>query len=80
MRAASIGTLGIKYKNRITKTGLTSPSSIEIHKSLDNLKRNKISNKPKRKHKIINKTQTKQHEKRQKKQENEQECIDCSIC
>ncbi len=44
MRAASIGTLGIKYKNRITKTGLTSPGPIEIHKSLDNLKRNKIEN------------------------------------
>ena len=29
---ASIGTLGVKYKNKILKTGLTSPDTISIHK------------------------------------------------
>ncbi len=41
---ASIGTLGIKYKNNILKTGLTSPDTISIHKSLKFLKKNKIDN------------------------------------
>ena len=41
---ASIGTLGIKYKNKIIKTGLTSPDTISIHKQLQNLKKNKINN------------------------------------
>ena len=42
--AASIGTLGIKYKNKIFKTGLTSPDTISIHKYLQILKKNKINN------------------------------------
>ena len=42
--AASIGTLGIKYKNKILKTGLTSPDTITIHKYLQFLKKNKIEN------------------------------------
>ena len=41
---ASIGTLGIKYKDRIIKTGLTSPDTISIHKYLQILKKNKIDN------------------------------------
>ena len=41
---ASIGTLGIKYKNKIIKTGLTSPDTISIHKYLQTLKKNKIDN------------------------------------
>tara|TARA_B100001059_G_C17759245_1_gene541795 strand:+ start:711 stop:1211 length:501 start_codon:yes stop_codon:yes gene_type:complete len=39
--AASIGTLGIKYKNKILKTGLTSPDTITIHKYLQILKKKK---------------------------------------
>jgi len=42
--AASIGTLGIKYKNKILKTGLTSPDTITIHKYLQILKKKKIEN------------------------------------
>ena len=42
--AASIGTLGIKYKNKILKTGLTSPDTISIHKYLQILKKKKIEN------------------------------------
>ena len=30
--AATIGTLGIKYNNKVIKTGLTSPDTISIHK------------------------------------------------
>ena len=41
---ASIGTLGIKYNNKVIKTGLTSPDTISIHKHLQNLKKNKINN------------------------------------
>ena len=41
---ASIGTLGIKYNNKIVKTGLTSPDTISIHRHLQNLKKNKIDN------------------------------------
>jgi MurE/MurF fusion protein len=44
IRAASIGTLGIKYNNKIIKTGLTSPDTILIHKYLQFLKKNKIDN------------------------------------
>ena len=36
--AASIGTLGIKYNNKIIKTSLTSPDTIALHKSLSILK------------------------------------------
>ena len=31
---ASVGTFGVKYKNKIIKTGLTSPDTISIHKYL----------------------------------------------
>ena len=41
---ASIGTLGVKYNNKIIKTGLTSPDTIEIHKYLYFLKKKKIDN------------------------------------
>jgi murE/murF fusion protein len=41
---ASIGTLGIKYKNKIIKTGLTSPDTISIHKYLHQLKKENINN------------------------------------
>jgi len=41
---ASIGTLGIKYNNRIIKTYLTSPDTISIHKYLNFLKKKKIDN------------------------------------
>ena len=41
---ASIGTLGIKYNNKIIKTKLTSPDTITIHKYLSFLKRKKINN------------------------------------
>ncbi len=41
---ASIGTLGVKYKNKILKTGLTSPDTISIHKYLQELKKKKIDN------------------------------------
>ncbi len=42
--AASIGTLGIKYNNKIIKTNLTTPDTITIHKYLEFLKRKKIDN------------------------------------
>ena len=42
--AASIGTLGVKYKNKIIKTDLTSPDTISIHKYLQLLKNNNIEN------------------------------------
>ena len=42
--AASIGTLGIKYNNKIIKTSLTSPDTIALHKSLSILKKKKIDN------------------------------------
>jgi MurE/MurF fusion protein len=42
--AASIGTFGIKYKNKIIKTGLTSPDTVSMHKYLEILKKNKIEN------------------------------------
>ena len=41
---ATIGTLGIKYNNKIIKTNLTSPDTITLHKNLDFLKRKKIDN------------------------------------
>ena len=40
----SIGTLGVKYKNKTIKTGLTSPDTISLHKYLQILKKNKIEN------------------------------------
>ena len=42
--AASIGTLGIKYNNKIIKTSLTSPDTIALHKNLHFLKKKKIDN------------------------------------
>ena len=42
--AASIGTLGIKYNDKILKTDLTSPDIIALHKNLHNLKNKKIDN------------------------------------
>ena len=44
IRVASIGTLGIKYDNKIIKTKLTSPDTITLHKNLDYLKNKKINN------------------------------------
>ena len=41
---ASIGTLGVKYNNKIIKTNLTSPDTIYLHKTLENLKKRKIDN------------------------------------
>ena len=41
---ASIGTFGIKYNNKIVKTGLTSPDTITTHKYLEIFKKNKIDN------------------------------------
>ncbi len=41
---ASIGTLGIKYKDRLIKTELTSPDIISLHKNLQKLKKNKVEN------------------------------------
>ncbi len=42
--AASIGTLGVKYNNKVIKTNLTSPDTITLHKTLNNLKKKKIDN------------------------------------
>jgi len=41
---ASIGTLGIRYKNKSIKTNLTSPDIITLHKNLEELKKDKIDN------------------------------------
>ena len=41
---ASIGTLGIKYKKKIIKSDLTSPTAIHLHRSLEKIKKNKINN------------------------------------
>ncbi len=41
---ASIGTLGIKYKNQVFKLNLTTPDTIFLHKSLENIKKNNIDN------------------------------------
>ncbi len=42
LKVASIGTLGIRYKNKFIKTNLTSPDIITLHKNLEMLKKNKI--------------------------------------
>ncbi len=42
--AATIGTLGIKYNEKIIKSGLTSPDTITLHKTLHFLKKKKIDN------------------------------------
>ena len=44
IKAASIGTLGIKYNNKIIKNNLTSPDTITLHKNLEVLKKNNINN------------------------------------
>ncbi len=44
LSVATIGTLGIKYNNKIIKTNLTSPDTILLHKSLNFLKKKKIEN------------------------------------
>ncbi len=41
---AAIGTLGVKFDNKIIKTNLTSPDTIKLHKYLDFLKKQKINN------------------------------------
>ena len=41
---ATIGTLGIKYNNKIIKTNLTSPDTIALHRYLYFLKKKKIDN------------------------------------
>ena len=41
---ASIGTLGIKYNNKIIKSELTSPDTIFLHQTLEKIKKNKIDN------------------------------------
>ena len=40
--AASIGTLGVKYNDKIIKTKLTSPDTISIHKYLSFLKKKRL--------------------------------------
>ena len=44
INAATIGTLGIKYNNKIIETNLTSPDTITLHKRLSFLKKKKIDN------------------------------------
>ena len=39
---ASIGTLGLKYNDKVLKTNLTSPDTISIHEQLDFLKKEKL--------------------------------------
>ena len=41
---ATIGTLGVKYNNKILKTNLTSPDTITLHKTLEKLKKKRIDN------------------------------------
>ena len=41
---ASIGTLGVKYKANIIKSNLTSPETINLHQTLNKIKKNKIEN------------------------------------
>ena len=41
---ASIGTLGIKIKNKLINSSLTSPYIISLHKNLEDLKKKKIDN------------------------------------
>jgi MurE/MurF fusion protein len=42
--ASSIGTLGIKYNNKIIKNNLTSPDTITLHRNLEKLKKKNINN------------------------------------
>ena len=39
IRVASIGTLGIKYNNKIIKSELTSPDTIFLHQNLEKIKK-----------------------------------------
>ena len=39
---ASIGTLGVKYNNKIIKTDLTSPDTISLHQNLYFLKKREL--------------------------------------
>ena len=41
---ATIGTLGVKYNNKIFNTSLTSPDAITLHKQLQKIKEDKIDN------------------------------------
>ena len=41
---ASIGTLGVRYKNKSIRTNLTSPDIITLHKNLEKLKKKKVDN------------------------------------
>ena len=41
---ASIGTLGIKYQNKIIKTDLTTPDTVLLHQTLAKIKKKKIDN------------------------------------
>ena len=41
---ASIGTLGVKYKNKILKSNLTSPDTILLHQLLEKIKKKRIDN------------------------------------
>ena len=41
---ATIGTLGLKYNDKIIKTNLTSPETINLHKYLNFIKKKKIEN------------------------------------
>ena len=41
---ASIGTLGVKYKNKILKSNLTSPDTILLHQLLEKIKKDRIDN------------------------------------
>ena len=40
--AASIGTLGVKYNGKKISSKLTSPDTITLHQTLENLKKKKI--------------------------------------
>ncbi len=42
--AASIGTLGVKYKKKLIKTNLTSPDTIKLHECLQKIKESNIDN------------------------------------
>ena len=44
MPVASIGTLGIFFKNNKKKTNLTSMDPLSLHKNLEDLSKNKITN------------------------------------
>jgi len=41
---ASIGTLGVKYKKKTDKSDLTTPDTLNLHRSLQKIKKNNINN------------------------------------